>query len=142
METESNCKGQGMSPVSYMTYGSTTSSYGDYTRPMGYIPAPDAIWPKRKQPMHYVCTFGSGQKYADRYVTIHAYDEQEARYIMNKEFGQQWSMIYTPTTNKTAEELAGVKEFNLKRLLITEVQRIREEEAYKPKDLNPIEGVY
>lgn len=93
---------------------------------------------KEAAKMRYVGTFGMGQKWGGYYVVINAYDEQSARVTMHEKFGQEWSFLYSSTTNQTAEEAAGVKKWRYK-LLTNDMISERTQEVAKP--FNVIEGV-
>lgn len=133
----------GMERLRPMTYTFTLMPNGQ-VRAVDYQPTTslDTSNPPGKKEMQYICTFGSGQKYANRYVVIHAYDEEAARIQMQAHFGNKWSMIYTSDIGKTGMEKAGVREFNLTQLMLSEVEQDKFKEAHTPRDFNPIEGVY
>ena len=88
--------------------------------------------------MTYVCTFGCGQKWGNHYIVIQAYDQETARSMMQEKFGQEWSMMYQADAQHSAEEVAGVKKYNLKML----TSEMIKEDAEKNHNFNPIEGVY
>jgi hypothetical protein len=89
--------------------------------------------------MTFIGTFGSGHDWNGHYIELHAYDEASARAMMHEKFGPKWCAIYSDNSMYTAEEVAGVKKYNYKKLT-NDMIREKAQEAAKP--FNPIEGAF
>lgn len=99
METELNCKGQGVSPVPYMTstaggygFSNSTTSYG-MIDPFRYI-----RYPQRSEYLYYF-KFKEFHKWKDHYYIIKSYTEAEAKNFMYENFDKGWDLLTTSTVS-------------------------------------------